>query len=213
MDRCCAGSESTMGSINSSVAAQELVRAAHAWRRNNVAVKVDAHRAVACCRVGTGGEGQCDRAAGRHRMTMRRVGWIGLRHGPARIEAITGKEALWISRRWSCTPGRAMRPQVDRRRRAVVEYRCGGVSYIGPRRYHNHIGVHRKVGIKCVVRMNVQGPSGWRERIRLRHGVLPNNSVRVIDGDINVDRGFPQMTGTLFFRNKATTVRSAVPSG
>ena len=56
-----------------------------------------------------------------------------------------------------------MRAQVDRRRCAVVEYRCGGISYIGARRYHDHIGVHRKVGIKCVVRMNVQGSSGWRE--------------------------------------------------
>jgi hypothetical protein len=61
MDHCCAGPESTMSSINSAVAAQEFVRAAHAWRRNNVAVKVNAHREVPRGWVGTGGKGQCYR--------------------------------------------------------------------------------------------------------------------------------------------------------
>src|SRR5579859_7968361 len=125
-------------------------------------------------------------------MPVSRIGGIGFRYRAARIETIAREEAFRISGRRRCAPGRAMCPKMHWRRRVMRKHGCGGVSYVSSRRYHDYISVYGKVGIKRVVRMDIQCPSGGRERIRLGQGVLPDHTVGIVDCDIYVDRRFPQ---------------------
>jgi hypothetical protein len=184
-------SKRVMARISRTVATQKRVSATHARWRSNGAGKMNMYGAVSGGRCGARGQNRSDGTAGRNRMPVRRISWVGFRDRASRKETVAGKEAFWIAGRRRCTPGRAMCSQMDRRRCTMVEYRRSGISYVSSRRYHDYIGVYGKVGIKRVVRVDIQGPGGWCERIRLGHGVVPDHAVGIVDGDINVNRFSP----------------------